>query len=99
MPVKTDKLDKKGKPVIDYQNVRLNADLNCPDDAAGLDIGPATVKPYCDKVAEAKTILWNGPMGPLEDRRFAEGTYAVARAVADVTKKRAPRASSAAATA
>jgi len=35
MPVKTDKLDKKGKPVIDYQNVRVNTDMNCPEDAAG----------------------------------------------------------------
>jgi phosphoglycerate kinase len=86
VPVKTDKLDKKGKPVIDYQNVRVSADMNCPDDAAGLDIGPATVKAYSEEVAKAKTILWNGPMGLFEDKRFAEGTFAVARAVADVTQ-------------
>jgi phosphoglycerate kinase len=86
-PVKTDKLDKKGKAVIDYQNQRVSADMNCPDDAAGLDIGPATVKTYCDEVAKAKTILWNGPMGLFEDKRFAEGTFAVARAVAEVTQK------------
>ena len=86
-PVKTDKLDKKGKPVIDYQNVRTNNSLDCPDDAAGLDIAPATVKAYSDEVAKAKTILWNGPMGLFEDKRFAEGTFAVARAVADVTQK------------
>src|SRR5271169_1649750 len=87
VPVKTDKLDKKGKPVIDYQNVRVNTDLNCPDDAAGLDIGPNTVKAYADEIANAKTILWNGPMGLFEDKRFAEGTNAVARAVAEVTQK------------
>jgi phosphoglycerate kinase len=87
VPVKTDKLDKKGKPVIDYQNVRVSTSMNCPDDAAGLDIGPATVKAYCAAVAKAKTILWNGPMGLFEDKRFAEGTFAVARAVADVTQK------------
>src|SRR5215467_12806175 len=46
VPVKTDKLDKKGKAVIDYQNVRTNTSLDDPDDAAGLDIGPATVKAY-----------------------------------------------------
>jgi phosphoglycerate kinase len=86
-PVKTDKLDKKGKPVIDYQNVRVSADVNCPDNAAGLDIGPATVKAYSDEVAKAKTILWNGPMGLFEDKRFAEGTNAVARAVAEVTAR------------
>jgi phosphoglycerate kinase len=86
-PVKTDKLDKKGKAIIDYQNQRVSTNMNCPDDAAGLDIGPATVKTYCDEVSKAKTILWNGPMGLFEDKRFAEGTFAVARAVADVTQK------------
>jgi phosphoglycerate kinase len=87
VPVKTDKLDKKGKPVIDFQNARPSADMNCPDDAAGLDIGPKTVKAYSDEVAGAKTILWNGPMGLFEDKRFAEGTNAVARAVAEATQK------------
>src|SRR6266446_7012473 len=87
VPVKTDKLDKKGKPVIDYQNVRVNPDPNCPEDAAGLDIGPATVKAYSGEVASAKTILWNGPMGLFEGKRFADGTFAVARAVAEVTQK------------
>ena len=86
-PVKTDKLDKKGKPVIDWQNPRTSEDMNCPDDAAGLDIGPATIKAYAAEVESAKTILWNGPMGLFEDKRFAEGTNAVARAVAEATQK------------
>jgi phosphoglycerate kinase len=86
VPVKTDKMDKKGKPFIDYQNVRVNADMNCPEDAAGLDIGPATVETYCGEVAGGKTILWNGPMGLFEDKRFADGTVAVARAVAEMTQ-------------
>lgn len=86
-PVKTDKLDKKGKPVIDYQAVRANTDLNVPADAAGLDIGPATVAAYAAEVRKAKTILWNGPMGLFEDKRFAEGTNAVARAVAEATQQ------------
>jgi phosphoglycerate kinase len=87
VPFETDKLDKKGNAVIDYKNPRVNTDMNCPDDAAGLDIGPATVKAYSEEVAKAKTILWNGPMGLFEDKRFAEGTFAVARAVAEVTQK------------
>jgi phosphoglycerate kinase len=87
VPVKTDKLDKKGKPVIDYQNVQVNKSLDCPDNAAGLDIGPATVAAYSAEVANAKTVLWNGPMGLFEDKRFAEGTNAVARKVADATQK------------
>jgi phosphoglycerate kinase len=88
VPVKTDKLDKKGKPVIEYQDVRTTSEMNCPDDAAGLDIGPQTVKGYSAEIAQAKTILWNGPMGLFEDKRFAEGTNAVARAVADVTQQK-----------
>ena len=86
-PVKTDKLDKKGKPVIEWQNVRVNSELNGPKDAAGLDVGPATVKTYSKVVLGAKTILWNGPMGLFEDARFAEGTFAVARAVAQATQQ------------
>jgi len=87
VPVKTEKLDKKGKPIIEYQQVRTNPDLNCPDDAAGLDIGPQTVKLFSQEISNAKTILWNGPMGLFEDKRFAEGTNAIARAVAEVTEK------------
>jgi phosphoglycerate kinase len=87
VPVKTDKLDKKGKPVIEWQNPRVNSDMNCPDDAAGLDIGPATVKAYSAEVATARTILWNGPMGLFENKQFAAGTNAVAQAVADATQK------------
>jgi phosphoglycerate kinase len=87
VPVKTDQLDKKGKPVIEYQNLRASVDMNCPADAAGLDIGPKTAQAYAAEIANAKTVLWNGPMGLFEDKRFAEGTNAVARAVADVTQK------------
>jgi phosphoglycerate kinase len=87
VPVKTDKLDKKGKPVIDYQQPRTSSDLNCPDDAAGLDIGPATVAAYSAEIARAKTILWNGPMGLFENKQFAAGTNAIAQAVANATQK------------
>src|SRR5438128_6863740 len=62
-PIKTEKLDKKGKPIIEYQNARVNTDMNCPDEAAGLDIGPATTRTYSEEITKAKTILWNGPMG------------------------------------
>ena len=51
----------------------------------GLDIGPATIKAYEDFIAPARTVVWNGPMGVFEIARFAEGTNAVARAVAKVS--------------
>jgi phosphoglycerate kinase len=84
-PVKTDKLNKKGKPIFDLQNPRT-VKGSFPNDVEGFDIGPETVKRFSDEVRKAKTILWNGPMGLFEDPRFAEGTFAVARAVAEATK-------------
>ncbi len=54
-----------------------------PDGWEGLDIGPATAKKYADIVRNAKTIIWNGPMGVFEMPPFAVGTQAVAKAVAE----------------
>ena len=54
-----------------------------PEGFCGLDIGPATAEQFAKVIAGAATILWNGPMGVFEDERFASGTEAVARAVAD----------------
>ena len=51
----------------------------------GLDIGPATITAYEAAIADAKTVVWNGPMGVFEIDAFAGGTNAVARAVAAVT--------------
>jgi len=47
-----------------------------------LDIGPKTVELFADRVRDAKTVVWNGPMGVFEMAPFAEGTFAVARALA-----------------
>ena len=52
-----------------------------PDGWEGLDIGPETVKLYCDAVAGAGTVIWNGPMGVFEFPAFAKGTEAVAEAL------------------
>ena len=52
-----------------------------PDGWEGLDIGPETVKLYCDAVADAGTVIWNGPMGVFEFEKFAAGTKAVAEAL------------------
>ena len=53
-------------------------------DRLGVDIGPVTIKAYAAAIAAAKTVVWNGPMGVFEIDQFAEGTNAVARAVAAV---------------
>ena len=53
-----------------------------PDGWLALDIGPATRERYAARIAEARTVFWNGPMGVFEWPRFAEGTKAVAEAVA-----------------
>ena len=54
-----------------------------PDSWEGLDIGPKTVKLFTDAVKEAKTVVWNGPMGAFEMPKFAVGTEAVAKALAE----------------
>jgi phosphoglycerate kinase len=53
-----------------------------PDGWMGLDIGPAAIADYRARIAQARTVLWNGPMGAFEMAPFAEGTRAVAEAVA-----------------
>jgi phosphoglycerate kinase len=54
-----------------------------PEGWMGLDIGPGSAVEFCDLIAEARTVLWNGPMGVFEDPRFAAGTRTVAEGVAD----------------
>ena len=49
----------------------------------GMDIGPETVKLYTEAVKDAGTVIWNGPMGVFEFPAFAEGTRAVAKALAE----------------
>src|SRR5207249_1684281 len=53
-----------------------------PRGLAGLDIGPRTVEEFARTIADARTILWNGPMGVFEIEPFSAGTRGVARAVA-----------------
>lgn len=86
-PEPSERLDKKGRPVIEWRNPRTVEGEDVPEKEAGLDIGPKTVQAYAAAIAGAKTILWNGPMGMFEDKRFADGTFAVARAVAEATRE------------
>ncbi|PSQ86640.1 MAG: phosphoglycerate kinase [Bacteroidetes bacterium QS_4_64_154] len=56
-----------------------------PEDKMGLDIGPDTIDAYRGLILDASTVVWNGPMGVFEIDQFAEGTMAIAEAVADAT--------------
>jgi len=62
---------------LDVGDVRIG-------DRMGLDIGPKTIARYRDVISSAKTVTWNGPMGVFEIDAFANGTIAIAKAVADV---------------
>lgn len=64
-------------------NVKVVNTGEIPDGWEGLDIGPETAKIYADAVKDAKTVVWNGPMGCFEMPNFAAGTEAVAKALAD----------------
>jgi phosphoglycerate kinase len=55
-----------------------------PADWMIVDIGPATVAHFANRLAAAKTVVWNGPMGVFEFPRFAEGTFAIARTLANL---------------
>lgn len=58
-----------------------------PDNMMGLDIGPRTIDTYSREILQAKTVVWNGPMGVFEIEAFAKGTVAIAQALADATAK------------
>lgn len=74
--VAADNFDKNATPVaVDSRNI--------PNGLMGLDIGPRSRRAYQDTIAGARTLLWNGPMGVFEWPAFAEGTMAIANAVAD----------------
>jgi phosphoglycerate kinase len=61
----------------------INAGEPIPDNLMGLDIGPKTIEAYCEEISDARTIIWNGPMGVFEVSPFSRGTFKVARAIAD----------------
>jgi phosphoglycerate kinase len=56
-----------------------------PENLTGLDVGPKTIAEFSKEIAQAKTIVWNGPLGMFEKPAFAQGTLAMARAVAAAT--------------
>ena len=69
------------EPTVDAKRIVVPAD-RIPGDQIGLDVGPRTVEEFARTLADAKTVLWNGPMGMFEVQPFAAGTQGVAKAVA-----------------
>ena len=71
-----EKLDPTAETkIVTYQEI--------PPDWMGLDIGPASAKLFSEAIQDAKTIIWNGPMGAFEVDAFSRGTYAMVSHVAD----------------
>jgi phosphoglycerate kinase len=66
-------------------NTATVASQQIPDDWMGLDIGPKACQVFTNVIAQSKTILWNGPMGVFEMKKFQEGTKAIATAIAKAT--------------
>lgn len=80
--VETAQLDKKGRKIVDFLDAKFTESQAIEPGWCGVDIGPKTIQAYQSTLATAKLILWNGPMGIFEKPDFAQGTYQVAKAVA-----------------
>lgn len=75
-----------GREFSEVTEKKMTADRTIGEGWMGLDIGPQTIKHYERLIGDAKTVLWNGPMGVFEWKSFSEGTYAVAHAMAANTQ-------------
>ena len=76
-------IDHVVAPALDSTEAQVTSVQETPPDRMGLDIGPETIRRYSEIIRQAKTIVWNGPMGVFENPKFAQGTFAIARAVAE----------------
>ncbi|MCM8711817.1 phosphoglycerate kinase [Clostridium sp. SYSU_GA19001] len=76
-------VDNRVAPEYADVEAKITEDQNVPEGYMGLDIGPKSEKLFADAVKTAKTVIWNGPMGVAEFKNFAEGTVAVAKAMAE----------------
>ena len=74
--IAADKFDENAEPVaVEGKDI--------PDGLMGMDIGPKSVELFKEAIKNAKTVIWNGPMGVFEFKNFAGGTFAVAEAIAE----------------
>ena len=87
LPIDTVIADHFPEPIDEDIKVTTVPSNQIPADKMGMDIGEKTRKLYADKVATAKSVIWNGPMGVFENPTLAKGTIAVAQALADVYGK------------
>lgn len=78
--VVADKFENDANTKVVYGN-------EMPDDMIGMDIGPETIEIFSEEIRKSKTVVWNGPIGVFEMSNFAKGTFAIAKALADATKK------------
>jgi phosphoglycerate kinase len=76
-------IDHVVAPALESTDATVVPVEKTPADQMGLDIGPETVRVYSGIIRSARTIVWNGPMGVFENPKFAQGTFAIARAVAE----------------
>jgi phosphoglycerate kinase len=72
---------EKFEPSAKPQTISVGEPI--PDHLMGLDIGPKTIEAFSEEISDARTIIWNGPMGVFEMPAFSKGTFKVARAIAD----------------
>ena len=71
--------------IKDKASMKVTENAAIPDGWMGVDIGPRTQALYANELKRGKTIFWNGPMGVFETPEFAQGTFAVARAITECT--------------
>lgn len=83
LPVDSATITEFPNPIDAPVEVELYDSNNMPADREGCDIGPKTAAMFADAVKSAKTVVWNGPMGVFENPTLAEGTIAVAKALAE----------------
>ncbi len=83
LPIDTTVADGFPNPIDAEIAVEVVDSDKIPADKEGLDIGPKTMELYAEAVKNAKTVVWNGPMGVFENPTLAKGTISVAKALAD----------------